>query len=298
MFEAERARFAPDEPFPWDVPRVIGECAEGADGAWVVTLSRVTATPGGHIRLRWQLEHIHGSARAVIAPTERGDDSNEREDNVQVDGERISEEPDDWTGVNVRFVDLDDDRSPEAFVMVRGEHDRAAPFSRGRVFTFRSDHIEPYAPLKDVIVQDLKDLDGDGRLDATSFGPFDTTAAYCDAGTGFRVTGPELPLHGLPGGAFTWDDAMTRSALKDVCPARPTTFVPPPGVLPKNPDYPPTEGDRVACARLWGASTQAIEAQLARECPPRPGLPCELQSCRDSEYLHDFAKATPPVVIR
>ena len=161
-----------------------------------------------------------------------------------------------------------------------------------------SDHIELYAPLKDVIVQDLKDLDGDGRLDATSFGPFDRVSRDCDSPILDRMTGPELPLHGLPGGAFTWDDAMTRAALKEVCPARPRTFVPPPGVLPKNPDIPLFERERVACARLWGASTQAIEAQLTRECPPRPSRPCEAQSCRGSEYLHDFAKATPPLVLR
>ncbi|MDI1479251.1 hypothetical protein [Polyangium sp. y55x31] len=277
---------------------MIGACAEGADGAWVVTLARITVIQGGHIRLRWQLEHVHGSARAAIAPTEQGDDADERDDNVQVDGERISAEPDDWTGVNVRFMDLDSDGAPEAFVMVRGQHDKAPPFSRGRVFTFRSGHIEPYGPLAGVIVQDIRDLDGDGRLDATSFGPFDIVADHCDSGIGFRETGPELPLHGLPGGAFAWDDAMTRAALKDVCPARPSTFVLPPGVLPENPDRPLSAGHRVACARLWGANTEWIEAQLARECPPRPGRPCEAQSCRDADYLHDFAKATPPVVVR
>ncbi|MDC0740708.1 hypothetical protein [Polyangium mundeleinium] len=234
----------------------------------------------------------------AIAPTEQGDDSDAQEDNVQLDGERLSAEPDDWTGVNVRLMDLDGDGSPEAFVRVRGQHDKKAPFSRGRVFTFRSGHIEPYAPLKEVIVQDLKDLDGDGRLDATSFGPFDTVADHCDSGIGFRQTGPELPLHGLPSGAFTWDDGMTRAALKEICPARPSTFVQPPGVLPPNPGLPLSEGHRVACERLWGARTDVIEAQLARECPWRLRLPCEAQSCRDAGYLHDFAKVTPPLILR
>ena len=92
-------------------------------------------------------------------------------------------------------------------------------------------------------------MDGDGRLDAMSFGPFDTATVHCGSDVGFRETGPELWLHGLPGGAFTWDDAMTRASLKEVCPARPSTFVLSGGALPKGPPIVRLPaGGRVACA--------------------------------------------------
>lgn len=134
---------------------------------------------------------------------------------------------------------------------------------RGAVVTVTADGLATSPlPFGDQPVR-LSDLDRDGLLDVLTTPP-ETGAVVFVA-------------HALPAGGFTQDDEVTRVALRGQCPERPTALLVPVSADPPSDVDPNDEhrlARRVACARVWRASTAAVSALIDRaeaEGPPVEG---------------------------
>jgi hypothetical protein len=121
---------------------------------------------------------------------------------------------------------------------------------------------------RNLTVVDLRDVDGDGRSDLLTPGPFEAMVPNVHD-TPVPDHGPLLLAHAGPKG-YALDDGVARAYAVRVCPVRPTRLVLPLGAgSPGAPDDAPpfwlsehrAEAlARVVCARLWGLSRASLEA--------------------------------------
>jgi hypothetical protein len=164
---------------------------------------------------------------------------------------------------------------------------RAAPFSYGSsgiLLTAHSGKIAPYPKAQGIDVAGVEDVDGDGRLDLLTPGPFPPDdEVVCGDWKGSNDPPLLLAAHARGDGAFSFDDA------KKECPKAPA----PPLIVNS---FAFDNLRNVRCARLWGASPAAVTAAVqktcraeAKSCPPTHG------ACLHFATLTAWAKAKPPL---
>lgn len=142
----------------------------------------------------------------------------------------------------------------------------STPF--GRVWTFKGERIELYAPAP--AFGAVEDVDDDDRPDLLTHGAYFAVVSSSCSGVERSVSGPMLVAHARPDGGFTTNDAVAVAFAKRRCPSRPTFLVASSaegggaGVDAGGPYGDSVE--RLVCARLWGASEADLTARVAREC--------------------------------
>ena len=113
-------------------------------------------------------------------------------------------------------------------------------------------------------VVDMADVDGDGRSDLLTPGPFvGKLPAAIDEDNLLAVHGPLLVAHQQPDGSFALHDAVAVAHARRLCPRKPARFV-----LPFDPDagahalWSDGAQSLIVCARLWGLPSSEIRAAL------------------------------------
>ncbi|MGZ3448499.1 MAG: FG-GAP repeat domain-containing protein [Polyangiales bacterium] len=271
------------------LPAAFGFCAPSGKGAWGLVVAHARRDPeqyvgapttiGEGVRGRFHLVHRAFDGTAVrIAPVAShfgarndvaiGFDSFETGDHHHL----VIEAP-------VVF-DFDGDGTAEIVLILRDDEYESGTWSRGRVWTLREGKIVLYPPAKDLDVDSVCDVDGDGRPDLLVHAPFAGVVPYPT----YYVHGPSLVAHSLVDGSFARDDKVATDAARAAC----AKVVP----LGKPSSDFDSEFTTVACARLRGATTDSLLLQIDATHPKTDA--CEDLGCT----LRDFAKSTPPFVIR
>ena len=161
----------------------------------------------------------------------------------------------------VALMDFDGDGEVE-ILRTRKQMDREGdPETKVDVFTYANGALAPYAPANSIPILQAEDIDGDGRPDLLSAGPF----SGLTAATGMPATWPIAPaifaFHSLPDGSFSATDGASLAFTRKACPTKPVVKLGPN-------DFGFPDADLVqtlVCARLWGESN-AIEAAWNKAC--------------------------------
>jgi hypothetical protein len=166
-------------------------------------------------------------------------------------------------------ADLDGDGVPEAILeSFRGSFGSCEGRPKLRVLSAKGGQIVDYPipfPFDAWI-----DADGDGRPDLVDQSYF----SYVNYGLcgDDRSTSVPILLHARADGTFSRDDQVARAWARTQCPERPAD-----------------PGSDVACARVWGATREEVEAQL----PPVPDSP-DTSMVVQIQAQHDLAAVDPP----
>lgn len=293
QLEAERKKTPPGAPEGYGdalfaMPPLIGACFEDESGAFVITLQQARLQDGWpQIEARWALEHVDRDGQtARIVPTEREDNAAAAESYNWLTG---------YPGLMTAEVSgLTVNGKIAVFTRVHGTYHEGADFSRGRLFVFAGGAIVPHAPAASMNIERTFDSDADGIADLETYGPFDIEGEWCRSAFGRRLAGPLLLAHGLADGTYSMSDEVVAEHVKKQCPRSPAKIV-----VKGSEDDTGKSTFNVACQRLWGASTAAIEAQIRRECPPiPPERQCDEGVCSDHDKLREWAAVKPPLTLR
>jgi len=111
--------------------------------------------------------------------------------------------------------DYDGDGSPEILLEHSIEAHSAGTRTRASIWTMHAG-IERYAPAEKIDIAGTEDVDGDGRIDLLTRGPFGAVEAdegYMSA----DITPAIFVAHALPDGTFSTDDRVVRAYARDHC---------------------------------------------------------------------------------
>lgn len=141
----------------------------------------------------------------------------------------------------------------------------------------------------------IADYDGDGRPDLLLRSPW-VVVGPCGLSDVDNI-GPRPLLHSVAGGRFIEDD-VSHAWLAAQCPVRPTSLFDGLGVDHDERPHFDQPQFRVACARLYGASADAVAAQVAATYPPAPDGGDSPASCYPRDELASAARVDPPGAFR
>jgi hypothetical protein len=203
----------------------------------------------------------------------------------------------DWPpvlGRHTGMFDFDDDGVPELFTLVPANVRSYEPASRVFV-TFKNGAISPYPTGKGYVVDQVVDLDGDGRPDLkVAFELGKRTACQPGEEGALRI---ELVAHGLKDGTFTLDDPMTWAMARRSCPAMPTSdamFVA--SMPPSPPDARDLSMAYVSCSRLRGKAAEAVASEIGAACTGKVDATKKCAGpCRHLADAIAIAKFNPPL---
>lgn len=293
---ALRRRFARvTDADTWNHVAAFNHCEETPDGAWATVLVAPSGAPAddaGSESLEglFRLAHVgrDGQRVDVLPRTDRGD------------GFRVGERDTNWSyhdiartemGVWTLF-DYDGDGVPEVIVPVSTSVSEQGTNATVLVWKFSSAGLVPYDAAAGFSPVGVEDVDHDGRPDLYTHGHLE--GEYNNsAGVDARLHGPRLVAWSLPWGAFTASSGVALERNRAACPSPPTAYV----VHDTAGRELGMTAQNVACARLWGVPSAAIEQALARECPARseqPGPTCQ----EGIAGLRALARATPLADLR
>ncbi len=262
--------------------------ARGCLGAtpWGVQLDDVAPAPcgpDGCAWVRWRLAFVAADGSTRLAAPER---------------DRVGRQ-----GLRLLAVDPAEGPAGGAWALVR----RADAFvacgrealvadERSDVWKVSADQLVPHEAARRVAgglgLRSARDVDGDGRVDLVTEGPYRAVVALACGGPDVAalLEGPELLAHALADGSFALDDAVAMAHQRRVCPGRPSSIV---LASPKPALVLGAASRNVACARMLGASTDEVVRELtaarAQLCPGSGG------GCDALTELTRWATLPPPV---
>jgi len=275
--------------------RSAASCVVTRRGGWGLSVAGLTAE-GGELWGRWSI--VHGdaatSARLAFAPDTTvsfGGGGAER----QAPRQNLL-----WSAARrivplaPTFYDFDGDGEPEAIVLVEtvetNESGRSFTVRRGRVWSAAGNQIELLPGARDFVVEEVRDVDGDGRPDLVTRGPYAAlTTLKCGGEEPYPVSGPPLLAHAVVGGTFAWSDAVALDFARRGCSAVPQpVMVEAQGGI----DF-AASARNVVCARLWVAATAPLAAEIASTCRARAGSACP--ACDDQPLLESWSRLPTPL---
>jgi hypothetical protein len=285
---------------PEDFKRALHDaarCVETPHGAWGLAVSSLIVDAASWIAGRWSLVYVDASgARFSVSPSSDHRMGADGEEPVTQDANLSLDEVGSVVPLAPVVFDYDGDGEPEAVVVVKRvdyDEDGGSPISfYGRIWTVHAGTIRLYPPARSFIVEEIRDVDGDGRPDIITHEPYVDSANFtCGSGEPYSVDGPALLVHSLPDGTFSGTDAQAMLFAKRECAVKPS-----PVILivqdfqPEMVDF-PRSAKNVACARLWGADEQALRAEIALRCYV---LNENCVTCDNRALLDKWASMKPP----
>ncbi|WP_394844322.1 hypothetical protein LZC95_45630 [Pendulispora brunnea] len=138
------------------------------------------------------------------------------------------------------------------------EHDVA-------VLTFKDGDVKPYPPAAALKIDAQRDIDGDGRPDLLSRGPYASVTVSDALGNEWNVGSAMFAYHALPNGAFELGDAASIAYTRSRCPSAPKDV---PITLDDTTGATGHEAlaDSLVCARLWGMPQEKIDRAWGSVC--------------------------------
>lgn len=185
-----------------------------------------------------------------------------------------------------RFFDFDGDGTSEAIVQL-DTHYYEDETHRTFLVAHRDGAVGPYPPAVDIDVHEVVDVDADGRPDLVSIRRY-WSGSDCGDEPPLEGT-PAVLFHALPNGEFSATDDVAKTYLRTACPAAPARLL--------GTDWPCGEQEArhaIACARIWGASADAVRTRLHAE---RARLSATARALGEWDALDAYAGIDPPVVL-
>jgi hypothetical protein len=253
----------------------LGVCAETDGGVWGVLAAAPRGTPVEgllHLELAYlPLERGSVDVAPVVFP-------------LSAISPGTTENPQ----LGASAFDYDGDHLPELFVSVERRDDTedggaCIPYASRReswlVSVRRTGSvltIAPAEPLPGATILTVTDADADGRPDFVVADPYELGASVCTFDDA-----PGWLAHSLPGGTFSRDDTVAQRFARASC---------------ENADAPAVGFSllSVACARVMGASQEAVERDLRLRCASRVAR--RSPACAALPELLRAAAVSPPVV--
>ena len=284
---------------PEDFKRAVhhaARCVETPHGAWGLAVNSLTvddAWVGG----RWSLVYVDASgARLSVSPSSDPPAGPDGEERLTQHANLHLNEVGSVVPLAPVVFDYDGDGEPEAVVVVKMvdyDEDGGSPISYyGRIWTVHAGAIRLYPPARSFIVEEIRDVDGDGRPDIITHEPyFGWATINCGSQDSYPVYGPALLVHSLPDGTFSGADAQAMLFAKGECAVKPSAVI----VIVENvqPELIAfrRSAKNVACARLWGVDEQTLRAEIALRCyaPEEDCAPCD-----NRDLLDKWASMEPP----
>jgi hypothetical protein len=194
-------------------------------------------------------------------------------------------------GIDVQLVDYDGDGHAELLLTTE---DRAHEhFERDNyILSVSGDRVRTYPALEGVDIERIEDVDEDGLPDVVSIAVH-YPGEWCFEMDLIPVGVPPVLYHARPDGSFSFTDEVARAFLREQCPTLPTKLV-----VPHDRDSPSWDmraRQAIACARMWGASKEAVVEQIRDEWSRLPADAAD-ESCGTSlEQLVAIADKEPIV---
>ena len=166
--------------------------------------------------------------------------------------------------------DYDGDGIPEVFLVHNYWEEAELPEDTIELKSLKRGKLVPYAyspPLSPTAP--IKDIDGDGRPDLYSVGPYAHVYPNAD---GPQQPAKEIPAlfvyHSLPGGRFSADDAVAQACLRKACPDAGLQAVAAlrAQAVAQKADLADLLIRTVVCARSRGKSASEVMQTLKSEC--------------------------------
>jgi len=273
-------------------------CVETPGGAWGLTIGALSTTSDA-IGGRWSLVHMDAASGRVSASPDT---------TLSIGGggqELVTQRQNLEWSATMRIVpaapvlfDFDGDGNSEAVVVVKTDMMQESGNSfhalRGRIWTVREGAVVLYEPGRDFIVEEVRDVDGDGRPDIITHEPFaDATTIKCGSEDAYPVYGPTLLAHSLAAGTFSRADATAVAFAKRECAKLPRPVLVDERDRPGIVDF-ATSARNIACARLWGSEKGTLVSEIAAGCHAINNC----STCDDKQMLERWATIDPPLRIR
>jgi hypothetical protein len=276
------------------LPPLLGACLPAGRGAWALVVDDVAEVTcrDGCARVAWHPARVLPGGKIVAGKGE-----------VDVFPRR---------GLEIAAASFDWDGDGEAELLVHRSRvhvscDAAAPArdEQGGAWRFHQESITPFeAPARPggrgpFVPRVGPDLDGDGRPDIATLGPYTALleppcrGSLPDVSRVMALEGPPLAARAMPGGTFSFDDPAALAETRKACPGRPVTLVSPITVEKLALDR---TARHVVCARLWGVPAQQLTAALDKDraliCRDRPAS--GTGDCPALAALRAWASLDPP----
>jgi len=188
--------------------------------------------------------------------------------------------------------DYDGDGTPE---IAMWEHRSSIEYARstGSLWTVRDGAVVPYHRAGSINIEDVEDVDGDGRPDLLTIRPYNPDPAPKCEGID-RKPSPIVPFlaHSIADGSFSMTDDVATKFAMDQCPSQPSDL-----------KMGAVAGDEplrtIRCARLWGATAADVAAMIHRTCT-REARDCNLEkgACLGYLTMMAWASAPPPLTLK
>lgn len=269
----------------------LGRCFRGPRGAWIFEVRTAGKGKGESFRpvapdeetfaFDWELVHVDPAGKEV-----RGDVRGTAlrfgslSETIAIDGAH----------------DLDGDGVAELiFNRLYSNTDEEHSENRS-VIRAKGGKIEPYPHTDKEIIRELKDVDGDGRMDLILQSPFHVEGP-CGL-DGQQFYGPAVLAHTLPDGTFSRDDAVARAFVREQCAGDPTR----PLLVFSSPGTPDQwlDGDasvwNIACASFWGLSPELLQSRIQREFTAGE-KPDGAGDCVPLKMLQTLPEKAPPFLL-
>lgn len=272
----------------------LGWCHDTSSGIWAIVLEELALNAEGMLEGEWAIVHRDARGRqSEVRPHVLPPDLSEPR-NVNYSASPC------YSMLDIpepTAFDYNNDGVPELVAPIAYRPAEEASIYGGNIWTVIDGQIAPYAPAGGVVVHAVRDVDTDGRPDLVIHGPYTSLSTSCASSFSLTALGPPLLAHSLADGTFSTDDEVALAFARASCPGPPTSIV-------ERHDEGSVDSDRtgnaVVCARLWGAETSALVAQLRRECavPSHVARDNPCSECMESSFFEVWASTEPPLRLR
>ena len=175
--------------------------------------------------------------------------------------------------------DYDGDGDQEALLVHEWSEHEGTGGAVSEVWTFASGVASRYAPAAGIDVTRAEDVDGDGKLDLVTAGPYAKVTAWAPIGFSYPIGPPIFVEHALADGTFSMTDAVAVAFTRRRCAAA------------------REDAEKIVCDRLRGESEAgALAARKKAGCVDFLEDPARYpESC--AKWMPALAAVRPPLRI-